>query len=66
MYKSNWLPRPTTFRPISPKTLAVNAKVADLISSDRKWKTDIIQQHFVQDDVDIIFENPVSLYGYRY
>ncbi|KAH9672717.1 putative reverse transcriptase/RNA-dependent DNA polymerase [Citrus sinensis] len=59
VYNSNWLPRPTTFRPISPRTLAADTKVADLIDPEREWKMDLIRQHFVQDDADIIQRIPL-------
>ena len=42
VYRSNWLPRPTTFRPISPRTLVVDAKVAKLIILEGEWKKDMI------------------------
>ena len=59
VYNSNWLPRPTTFRPISPRTLAADTKVADLIGLEREWKMDLIRQHFVQEDADIIQRIPL-------
>ncbi|KAK9209014.1 hypothetical protein WN944_001375 [Citrus x changshan-huyou] len=59
VYISNWLPRPTTFRPISPRTLAVDAKVAELISPEGEWKRDMIQQHFIKEDVEIILMIPL-------
>ena len=59
VYNSNWLPRPTTFRPISPRTLAVDTKVVDLIGPEREWKMDLIRQYFVQEDADIIQRIPL-------
>ncbi|KAH9770469.1 putative reverse transcriptase/RNA-dependent DNA polymerase [Citrus sinensis] len=59
VYNSNWLPRPTTFRPISPRTLAADTKVADLIDPERERKMDLIRQHFVQEDADIIQRIPL-------
>ncbi|KAH9650223.1 putative reverse transcriptase/RNA-dependent DNA polymerase [Citrus sinensis] len=59
VYRSNWLPRPTTFRPISPRTLAVDTKVAELISPEGEWKRDWIQQHFFKEDAEIISRIPL-------
>ncbi|XP_052299727.1 uncharacterized protein LOC127903105 [Citrus sinensis] len=62
VYRSNWLPRPTTFRPISPRTLAVDAKVAELISPEGEWKRDMIQQNFIKEDAEIISRIPQPRY----
>ncbi|KAH9741755.1 putative reverse transcriptase/RNA-dependent DNA polymerase [Citrus sinensis] len=59
VYRSNWLLRPTTFRPISPRTLAADTKVAELISPKGEWKRDWIQQHFIKEDAEIISRIPL-------
>lgn len=37
VYKDNYLPRPDTFKPISPPTLPVDTFVADLINFQNQW-----------------------------
>lgn len=40
VYKDNCLPRPDTFKPISPPTLPVDTFVADLINFENQWDED--------------------------
>ena len=47
------------FRPISPRTLAVDTKVAELISHEGEWKRDMIQHHFIKEDAKIISMIPL-------
>ena len=37
VYKDSWIPRPDTFKPISPPTLPIDTTVADLIDDENKW-----------------------------
>lgn len=48
IYSDNWLPRPETFRPISPPTLSINLVVADLIKANNQWDEIKLNQHFIK------------------
>lgn len=59
---SNWIPRPTSFRPIFPPSLITNYKVADLIGSDHQWNNILIEQHFAKEDAEVIKNIPLPRY----
>ena len=56
VYKDNWIPRPVTFRPISPKTLPPETAVAELIDSKNRWRVDKLEQHFMKEDIEAILK----------
>lgn len=51
---SNWIPRPSTFRPIYTSALPPNTKVSDLIDLDHHWNLRLIDQHFIKEDAEAI------------
>lgn len=59
IYKSYWIPRPETFRVISPPTLPMEVKVSEMIDQNNMWKESIIQQHFLPDDAEKILKIPL-------
>ncbi|KAH9761875.1 putative reverse transcriptase/RNA-dependent DNA polymerase [Citrus sinensis] len=59
---SNWIPRPTSFRPIFSPSLLANSKVADLIGSDHQWNNILIEQHFAKEDAEVIKSIPLPRY----
>ncbi|KAL9440996.1 hypothetical protein AB3S75_019634 [Citrus x aurantiifolia] len=59
VYQSGWLPRPETFKPISPPSLPLDTTVSVLIDEDHCWRDDVIQQHFHQEDAAQILKIPL-------
>ncbi|KAL9443800.1 hypothetical protein AB3S75_017056 [Citrus x aurantiifolia] len=59
---SNWIPKPTSFRPIFSPSLLANSKVADLIGSDHQWNNILIDQHFAKEDAEVIRSIPLPRY----
>lgn len=55
----SWIPRPTTFKPISPPNLPKEASVAELIDDNNCWKEELIYQYFGKDDAEIIVHIPL-------
>ncbi|KAH9728345.1 putative reverse transcriptase/RNA-dependent DNA polymerase [Citrus sinensis] len=51
---SNWIPRPTTFKPIVEPSLPTGAKVSELILPNQQWNESMINQSFARMDADII------------
>ena len=43
MYKDNWIPRPSIFKPFSSKKMPHDATISILIDNENKWKTYMIQ-----------------------
>ncbi|KAH9800273.1 hypothetical protein KPL71_000599 [Citrus sinensis] len=58
---SNWIPRPTSFRPIFSPSLLANSKVADLIGSDHQWNNILIEQHFAKEDAESGYQVALKL-----
>ncbi|KAL9451486.1 hypothetical protein AB3S75_013115 [Citrus x aurantiifolia] len=56
VYKSQWIPRPQTFKPIAPATLSEDATVAGLIDANHQWKETLIHQHFNKEDAEKILQ----------
>lgn len=46
MYKDSQLPRPNTFKPISPPTLPMETTMAELIDDENKWDETKLNQFF--------------------
>ncbi|KAH9724503.1 putative reverse transcriptase/RNA-dependent DNA polymerase [Citrus sinensis] len=59
IYQGNWIPRPTSFKPVSPPSLSSDIRVAELINEDNQWNEDLIYQHFLREDVDTILRIPI-------
>lgn len=56
IYKDNWLPRPNTFKPIFPRTLSKDTAVADLMNAENQWDIDKLNQHFMNEDIEMILK----------
>lgn len=54
IYKSNWIPRPDTFKPFSTPSMPDDANVTKLIDTRNQWKVDLIHQHFNKEDAEAI------------
>ncbi|KAL0347171.1 UNVERIFIED_CONTAM: hypothetical protein Scaly_1733100 [Sesamum calycinum] len=65
VWKDPWLPRPRSFRPITPAPSDLNhLRVADLIDPETSdWKVDLVQQLFWPLDSSIILTIPISIHG---
>lgn len=59
IYRSNWIPRPDTFKPFSIPSLPDNAKVTELIDTRNQWKEDLIHQHFNKEYAEAIMSIPL-------
>ncbi|KAH9763516.1 reverse transcriptase domain-containing protein [Citrus sinensis] len=59
IHNSSWIPRPSTFKPISSPNLPKEASVAELIDDNNCWKEELIYQHFGKDDAEIIVHIPL-------
>ncbi|KAH9697612.1 zf-RVT domain-containing protein [Citrus sinensis] len=59
VFRSNWLPRPATFKPIFKPKLPADAKVAVLIDNENKWKACLIQKIFSKEDAETILNIPL-------
>ncbi|KAH9656895.1 putative reverse transcriptase/RNA-dependent DNA polymerase [Citrus sinensis] len=59
IYKGNWIPKPTSFKPVSPPSLPSDTRVAELIKEDNQWNEDMICQHFLREDAEIILRIPI-------
>lgn len=61
IYKSNWIPRPYTFKPFSTPSMSDDANVTKLIDTGNQWKVDLIHQHFNKKDAEPI----LSIFPFR-
>lgn len=59
VFKSSWIPRPTTFKPTNPSSLLKGTLVAELINGDNQWKEELIYRHFCKEDADAIVQIPL-------
>lgn len=50
VYKDGWLPRPDTFKPVSPPSLPAETKVAKLMNNENQWDVSKLNQHFRNED----------------
>ncbi|KAL9460764.1 hypothetical protein AB3S75_003882 [Citrus x aurantiifolia] len=56
VYGNNWIPRPTTFKPISAPLMGAATTVAELIDEKQQWREDLILQHFRPEDAEAIMQ----------
>lgn len=59
VFKSNWIPRPQTFKPSTAATLDMESMVTDLIDDNQQWKEYLIHQHFKLEDAEQILRIPL-------
>ena len=59
MYSSNWLPRPSTFKPVSAPTMRIDPTVAELIDGEQSWKERLILDSFTREDAEAILKIPL-------
>ena len=59
VYGNNWIPRPTTFKPISAPSMGTDTTVAELIDEKQQWREDLILQHFRPEDAEAIMQIPL-------
>lgn len=62
VWLDRWLPRQSTFRPIStPNTIPLDARVCTLLDDETgEWKIDLINHIFLPEDADAILSIPRS------
>ena len=56
---SCWLPRPSTFRPVSAPAIRVDSTVAELIDGQQRWKERLIHDSFAREDAEAILKIPL-------
>lgn len=56
IYGDNWVPMPLLFRPISPKILGNEARVADLIENGNSWNMTLLRKYFLPPDIHSIMK----------
>lgn len=59
VHKESWIPRPTTFKPLSTPTLDNDATVSNLIHRDNRWNAELVKQHFMEEGTDLILNIPL-------
>lgn len=59
MCGGRWIPRPWSFKLISPCSMQPNMKVSELLQSPGVWNYDLIQALFLPQDVDSIMSIPL-------
>lgn len=61
-WHDRWLPRPTTFKPLSPclDDNNLRSKVSDLLLPSGNWNDELIRNIFLPVDADIICSPPFS------
>ncbi|KAH9782560.1 reverse transcriptase domain-containing protein [Citrus sinensis] len=59
IHKDNWIPKPSTFKPIVRPSLPEDTLVAELINEENKWNESLIYRHFNRMDADKIVEIPL-------
>ena len=61
IWQDNWLPRDFKLRPLCAISASPPQLVSELIEPvTRSWKKDILEEHFVRPDVDVILNIPLS------
>ncbi|KAL5756462.1 hypothetical protein ACOSQ2_021208 [Xanthoceras sorbifolium] len=60
VYDDPWIPKPSTFRVISPRWLPAGVSVAGLISADGNWCEEVIRSYFTAEEADCIMSIPLS------
>uniref|UniRef100_A0A453AS58 Reverse transcriptase zinc-binding domain-containing protein n=1 Tax=Aegilops tauschii subsp. strangulata TaxID=200361 RepID=A0A453AS58_AEGTS len=55
-WRDPWIPRPSTFRPITPKGNCRLNRVADFIDDNGAWRVDRLREFFWPMDVDYILK----------
>ncbi|KAK2642401.1 hypothetical protein Ddye_024164 [Dipteronia dyeriana] len=60
IYKDNWILRASTFKILSSLTLGELATVDCLLSPSGGWDFDVLNQNFMQNDVDAILQIPIG------
>lgn len=52
IYKSNWIPKPSTFKILSTPTIPLDATTSLLIGEEHKWNEVLIKQQFTPEDAE--------------
>ncbi|KAK2635571.1 hypothetical protein Ddye_030363 [Dipteronia dyeriana] len=60
IYKDRWIPRPITFKVISPTVLGESASVQMLKTVTGSWNLELVKETFMKEDVDLILSLPCS------
>ncbi|KAK3231580.1 hypothetical protein Dsin_003461 [Dipteronia sinensis] len=58
IYHDRWIPRPITFKVVSPSMLGDDAKVAELKLLNGSWNEQLIHDSFLPEDVSLILNIP--------
>lgn len=55
-----WIPRPLTFRPITAINGNIDVRVADFITQQREWDTNLVSNFICVEDRDLIITMPIN------
>lgn len=59
IHSSNWIPRPSTFKPILVQSLPTESRVSELLDQNHQWNEAMINQNFANEDAEIIRNIPL-------
>lgn len=65
VYEDRWIPRPTLFKPFSPKQLPEGTTLNKLRDEDGNWNEELIRNCFLEEDAISILSIPLSRYYRR-
>lgn len=60
LLRDSWLPRPMTFKTVTPSCENDNRRVKEFITSTGQWNLRKLSYHLYQEDVDLIVNIPIS------
>jgi hypothetical protein len=56
IWRDPWLPRPYSFRPLSPRGDCRLRRVSALLDGHGAWNMELLQRHFIQADIEVILQ----------
>ncbi|KAK2666085.1 hypothetical protein Ddye_004659 [Dipteronia dyeriana] len=65
IYLDSWIPRPSTFKIISPPVLSVEALVSELKLLTSSWNDNLVRNSFLPDDAKCILHIPCSFASHK-
>ncbi|KAK2654122.1 hypothetical protein Ddye_013978 [Dipteronia dyeriana] len=60
IYRDHWIPRPITFKVISPLVLGESTSMQMLKTVTGSWNVELVKETFMMEDVDLILSLPCS------
>ncbi|KAL5779910.1 hypothetical protein ACOSQ2_010647 [Xanthoceras sorbifolium] len=63
VYNDNWIPRDSSFKVLSPKSLHARISVSALLEKPGKWNEALVRRHFWREEADLILSIPLSVFS---